>query len=61
MGSVNSVAFLFQIDQTIPCEEIAHQIQFKKHGSLFKILGNMLVNVHFRVSIYFSVVGTSIY
>lgn len=24
MASVNSVAFLFQIDQTIPCEELAH-------------------------------------
>lgn len=30
MGSINSVAFLFQIDQTIPCEELAHEIQLKK-------------------------------
>lgn len=30
--------FLFHIDQTIPCEELIHEIQLKNYGSLLKMM-----------------------
>lgn len=38
IGSVRSLSSLFHIDQTIPCQELTHEIELKKYESMFTMM-----------------------